>query len=935
MVTREATTQQLLSIAEQLALELHPEKKGSFSAKLDSPLERDMGLDSLARAELLLRVERDFGVGLPEQLLATAETPRDLLRAVLAAPGAAQRVPAPSAVRGRKKKAQPERAPAEAATLQEVLNWHVRAHPERRQILLSGDNGQKEEIRYRELEEGALKVAAGLLADDLTPGNPVAIMLATGREYFYSFLGILVAGGVPVPIYPPLRASQLEDHLRRHTGILLNAQAFALVTLPEAKNLARLLKTYVPSLRTVATVEELSRAGGIPTPCPAKPDDIALLQYTSGSTGNPKGVVLTHSNLLANIRTMGRALNVSSRDVFVSWLPLYHDMGLIGAWLGSLYYGFTLSVMSPLAFLARPQRWLWAIHEDGGTLSGGPNFAYELCLRKIQDRDIDGLDLSTWRFAFNGAEPVNASTIQGFAKRFARYGFKPGALAPVYGLAESSVGLAFPPAGRGLVVDRIKRTPFTESEKAIPAAKDEPDVLCFVACGRPLPGHEIRIVDAAGRELPEREQGRLEFKGPSSTSGYYRNPDETRGLFHGDWLDSGDYAYLAEGDVYLTGRAKDVIIRAGRNIHPQQLEEAVGDLPGIRKGCVAVFGTADPATGTERVVVLAETREEDPASCDGLRRQINNLALDLLGVPLDDIVLTAPHTVPKTSSGKIRRAASKERYESGTLHAPQRALWLQVARVAWSAMRPQFRRIRRAAYQLLYAAWVWAVFWAMAPATWLAACSLPRPAASWWLSARAARLFLRLAGIPLMVEGMKNLPREENCVLAANHASYLDGIVLIAALPRQFAFVAKRELKEHFVSRLYLTRIGAEFVERFDPQRGIDDTGRLARLARAGASLAFFPEGTFQRMPGLASFHMGAFVAAAEAGLPVVPVTLRGTRSLLRVGHWLPRRGAARVIIGRPIAPQGKDWAAAVKLRETIRRHILQACGEPDLGETG
>ncbi|HSF48624.1 MAG TPA: AMP-binding protein, partial [Burkholderiales bacterium] len=689
------------------------------------------------------------------------------------------------------------------------------------------------------------------------------------------------------------------------------------------------------SVRMVATAEELLEENGCPAPYPSKPGDIAFLQYTSGSTGNPKGVVLTHSNLLANIRTMGRALNVSSREVFVSWLPLYHDMGLIGAWLGSLYYGATLAVMSPLVFLARPQRWLWAIHDNGGTLSGGPNFAYELCLRKIEDRNLAGLDLSTWRFAFNGAEPVSAATVEGFAKRFARYGFNPGALAPVYGLAESSVGLAFPPVGRGLVVDRIKRTPFSDAGKAIPATNDEPDALRFVACGRPLSGHEIRIVDPAGRELPEREEGRLEFKGPSSTSGYYRNPDETRKLFHGDWLDSGDYAYLAEGDVYVTGRAKDVIIRAGRNIHPQELEEAVGELPGIRKGCVVVFGAAAPQTGTERVVVLAETREKDAAACERLRRQINDLALDLLGLPLDDIVLTAPHTILKTSSGKVRRAASKERYQSGTLHAPRRALWLQVAWAAWSGMRPQFRRVRRAGYDLLYAAWVWVVFWAIAPATWLAACSLPRPASSWWLSARAARLFLRLARIPLTIEAITNLPRDANCVLAANHTSYLDGIVLIAALPRQVAFVVKSELMEHLISRLFLKRIGAVFVERFDPQRGIEDTRRLARLAGAGESLAFFPEGTLQRMPGLGSFRMGAFMVAAEAGLPVVPVTLRGTRSLLRLGHWLPRRGAARVVIGQPIAPQGKNWVAALKLRDIVRQHILQACGEPDLSEAG
>jgi acyl-CoA synthetase (AMP-forming)/AMP-acid ligase II len=301
-------------------------------------------------------------------------------------------------------------------------------------------------------------------------------------------------------------------------------------------------------------------------------------------------------------------------DTFVSWLPLYHDMGLIGAWLGCLYFGAQLCVMSPLSFLIRPESWLWAIHQFRATLSGAPNFAFELCLNKIDDSNLQGLDLSSLRMIANGAEPVSVPTLRRFIERFGRYGFRPGAMAPVYGLAENSVGLAFPPAGRTPVIDRVDREALSNRGIAEPAKEGDPHPLEIASCGFPLPGHEIRIVDELGYELGERREGRLEFRGLSATSGYFRNETKTRELFHGGWLDSGDRAYMAGGEVYITGRIKDIIIRAGQHIYPQEIEEAVTEIPGIRKGCVAVFGTADRATGTERVVVLAETRETDPAA---------------------------------------------------------------------------------------------------------------------------------------------------------------------------------------------------------------------------------------------------------------------------------------------------------------------------------
>ncbi|MBI5659457.1 MAG: AMP-binding protein [Nitrosomonadales bacterium] len=941
----------LLATVRRLAAELHSRPDAAVPVTLDSSLERDLGFDSIGRVELLTRLEQVFGVSLPERVLSIAETPRDLLREVLAACGSGceAAIPAPDAPQRRVMAAAPAIAPdtrrveapawvqsepSDALTLPEVLDWHVRAHPERAHITLQDAEGGENAITYAALRDGAEEIAAGLLERGLQPGQPVAIMLPTSREYFCCFLGVLLAGGVPVPIYPPARPSQIEDHLRRHAGILSNALAAILITVHEAKAIAKLLQAQVESLRVVATAADLSGAGRAPG-IPLKPDNIALLQYTSGSTGNPKGVVLTHANLLANIRAMGQAVHVTSTDVFVSWLPLYHDMGLIGAWLGSLYHAFPLVVMSPLTFLARPERWLWAIHQHCGTLSASPNFGYELCLRKIPDSALAGLDLSGWRMAFNGAEPVSPETIANFAQRYGRYGLRPQAIAPVYGLAECSVGLAFPPDGRGPLIDRIQRDRFTRTGHAEPAGGDEADALRFVACGRPLSGHEIRIVDATGRELGERVEGHLEFKGPSATGGYYRNPEQTRLLFHGEWLDSGDFAYLAGGDIYLTGRSKDIIIRAGRNIYPHELEDAVGDIPGIRKGCVAVFGSPDPATGTERLVVLAETRETSPAQREALRSRISALTLDMLGVAADNIVLAPVHSVLKTSSGKIRRAACRELFEKGA--APTRAVWWQIIRLAWAGILPELRRSIRAVSDVCYAAFTWTLFWLLAPVAWLVAALLPRPALAWAASRAIARLFARLCATPLVVRGLENLSPEAPCVLVANHASYLDGIVLVAVLPGKlgstgyFSFVAKRELLDSFVSRTYLRRIGSGFVERFDARRGVEDAKQVAASLQAGRSPIFFPEGTFTRIPGLMPFRMGAFAVAAEAGAPVVPVSIRGTRSILRDGHWFPRRGIVTVTIGNPIAPEGKGWAAAIRLRNAARAEILRRCGEPDL----
>jgi 1-acyl-sn-glycerol-3-phosphate acyltransferase len=899
---------------------------------LDDDLERTLGIDSLARMELMLRLERDFDRRMPEALVQDAQTPRDLLRALAAAvprPGAKPEAeaeaigPASEAARAQ---------PQHARTLIEVLQWHALQHPQHMHItLIDADEGALQPLTQLGLLERAQAVAAGLQGAGIEAGQSVALMLPTGLAFFEAFAGILLAGGVPVPIYPPFRASQIEDHLRRQAHILDNARAVLLIADERARQATRVLRAGVASLRGVVTVEQIAVRGGAPAAVARNELDTAFLQYTSGSTGAPKGVVLSHANLLANIRAMGQAVRTSAQDVFVSWLPLYHDMGLIGAWLGSLYYGMSLMLMPPQAFLARPARWLRAIHRYRGTLSAAPNFAYEILATRVPEDELQGLDLSSWRVAFNGAEPVHAQTLARFAERFARHGFDARAMLPVYGLAESGLGLAFPPLGRGPRIDRVDRRALRESAQARPADAGDEAAMQVVCCGAPLAGHQIRVVDARGAEQPERGEGRIEFRGPSATAGYFRNADATRALFDGEWLDTGDVGYIAEGELYLTSRVKDLIIRGGHNIHPYDLEEAVGHLPGVRKGCVAVFGAGDPHSATDRVVVLAETRERDALKRAALRGRVAELSIALLGVPADDIVLAEERVVLKTSSGKIRRAACRELYERGALGGPHRSVARQMARLWMDALASRARALARLAAGAAYAMYLWALFGLTALLGSTLIALLPALHSRKRAARSLARGVLRASALPLQVEGTGHLQAQRPAVVVCNHASYVDWLLLTALLPAEACFVAKAELRRMAPLRWLLQRVGTRFVSRDDVHESVEDARRLLDDARGGATLVFFPEGTIDRAPGLRPFHLGAFMISAQSGLPLVPVVVRGTRSVLRDGSWWPRRQPVRVSAHAPLLPEGSAWAHALKLRDAARRVVAAGCGEPDL----
>ncbi|EIF30816.1 acyl-CoA synthetase (AMP-forming)/AMP-acid ligase II [Burkholderia sp. Ch1-1] len=911
--------------------ETHANASHASAVSPDSQFERDLGFDSLARAELFSRIEKKLGVRVPLDAFSTALTPADLAQAI-------KRETAPVAAGGAEHPPVPQRiaapaapftdTPHEATTLIEVLQWHVDRHPQRTHIIFLEDGATPAGLSYGELYRRAAAAASGLRSRGIGPGDTVALMLATGWDYFVSFIAILMSGATPVPIYPPARVSQIEEHVRRHAAVLSNAGAKALIASPEVAGVGRLLKLYVPALQHVLTAAQIG-VDRNETPVPGAAADMALLQYTSGSTGDPKGVMLTHANLLANIRAMGSRMQITAGDVLVSWLPLYHDMGLIGAWFGPLYFGMPLVIMPPTVFLARPELWLQSIQRYRGTLTAAPNFAYAHCTQHLDEASLAGLDLSSLRFAFCGAEPVSAATLRSFSARFSQYGFDARAVTPVYGLAENTLGLSFPPPGRGLHVDRVERVALGATGQALPAPSSE-DAVEVVGCGEALDSVDVRIVDDNAQEQPERRVGHIEFRGPSASAGYFHNPAQTERLIHNGWLDTGDLGYLADRELFITGRAKDLIIRGGRHIFPYELEEAIGRLPEVPPGGVAVCGSIDRASGTERIVILVETALTQAAAREQLLARIHARTVELLGAPAEQVCLVAPETILKTPSGKIRHAATLEQFERGGRASPARPAWRQFAGVVAGAIVPFSRRIARRVSHTAYGLYCWAVLGALAPLVWPLLLSTDT-SRNWRRAAGLGRLFLKLTRLHVDVQIDATSAALPNVVMVANHSSYLDGLILLAVLPRPVRFVAKRSLDRQWPVGRLLRGIGTALVERREYRGSVEDERRLVGQAGGDTPLLFFPEGTFGRGAGLRPFHLGAFRVACTSGRPVVPVALAGVRAVLPDGSWLPRPGAIKVAVLPPIVPDGSDLGAMARLRDAVQNAILAHCGEPPL----
>ena len=922
-----ALQRRILHLVGQLVAELRP---GSAAAGVnpDDSLERDLGLSSLEQMELLSRIERATGIRVSDTVLGAADTPADLVRAVVAAePGVAETLPTVLPPLGTA-----TAAPASAETLVDVLQWHAQTSPDRPHIHLRQDDGTERILTYAWLWRRAVAVAASLRVRGIGQRDTVAIMLRTEAAFFPAFFGTLLAGAIPVPVYPPFRADRIAEYAQRQGRILSNAGARLLITFAAIERLATLLRARIPTLSEIATLDELAPGSHDDGPLRDRPaswltgEDPALIQYTSGSTGQPKGVLLTHANLLANIRAIRDGLAIRPDDVAVSWLPLYHDMGLIGAWLGSLYTGIPVAILSPLAFLSRPARWLWTLHAHRATLSVAPNFAFDLCVAKITDEDIAGLDLGSLRVLLNGSEAILPRTLTRFAERFAPAGLRPDALRPVYGLAECSVGLAVTPRRHPPRVDRVSRE-FRTTGRAAPS--DESAAIEFVSCGAALPRHEIRIVDGAGARLDERLEGRVQFRGPSTMAGYYRNPAATRDITTGDgWLDSGDLGYVAGSELFLTGRRKDIVIKAGRNIYPHEAEAVVDSVDGVRKGCVAAFGVPDAALGTERLVVVAETRAAEPALRERMRREILERVSGALGVPPDTVVLARPGSVLKTSSGKVRRGATRDAWRAGRLERGAGSRARQWAAMVWQAACGHCRRAADVLLRSAYTLYLIGLLAILVPPLWVLVRTSRRPgAARGWLR-RFARILVATSLSRVTASGLEHLRDLGPAVFVANHASFVDVVVVLATLPASLRFAAKGRLATYPILKTIIRRSGYLQIENNALAQRMEGADEVRATLAAGESMFVFPEGRFVRAPGLLPFRLGAFRAAAEAGCPLVPVALAGTRRVFPAGTPLLRPGRIRVVAAPPLHPRGAAWREVVRLRDEARQVIAQETGE-------
>jgi fatty-acyl-CoA synthase len=525
-------------------------------------------------------------------------------------------------------------------------------------------DGRAIALSYRDLLIEALRLGGGLRAHGLGQGDRVALVVPEVHDFIRAFFAIVVAGCVPVPLCPPAQAGDIATFSKQSRHILSAARVAAVVA---TADVAGLLQLEHLSAAPIITPDALRAGPALDAPAQPSLDDTALLQFTSGSTAAPKGVVLTHGSLTSNVNAIigPEALHVRSGvDVAVSWLPLYHDMGLIGMLFSSIWTPVNAVIMSPVLFLKRPSAWLDAMSRYGGTISFAPNFAYELCRRRVKPSQKATLDLSRWRIAGCGAEPIRPDTLTGFAADFAGTGFRAAAFVPSYGLAEHSLAVTF--ALDGVVVDRVDADRLVHHSEAQPVINGERAVR-VVCCGAPFAGHQIRIVDDHFVPLPDRHVGSIAVQGPSLMAGYFDDAEATRTVLHDGWLLTGDTGYMAGGRLYVCGRTKDLIIRQGKKYHPPDLESAIADVDGLPLAGVVVFGV-NRLEESDRVIAVLEARAsaEPDAVAASVRRRVREAA----GIELDQIVVAPPGTIPRTTSGKVRRSETRARFQAGTLTRP-------------------------------------------------------------------------------------------------------------------------------------------------------------------------------------------------------------------------------------------------------------------------
>lgn len=571
------------------------------------------------------------------------------------------------------------------SNLVQRLRQHAAVQPERCALVVQQAGVPAQQYSYAQLDE-RVRALAAYLQRHYAPGERALLLMHSGVEYVTAFLACLYGGLIAVPAYPP--AANREQRDGRLAAMAADAGAALILTERAlATQHGQAMAALGGSLLEVDTVD-LAQAVGWREHDPDS-GDIAFLQYTSGSTSSPKGVMVSHGNLMANEMAIEQGLGVGSEDVFVSWLPLYHDMGLIGGLLQPLYRGIRAVLMPTQDFLERPLRWLQAIAEHRGTISGGPDFAYKLCAERVRVDQAQGLDLSSWRVAFSGSEPVRHATLEAFVAALAPARFDPAALYPCYGLAEATLFVTGVGRGRGMSVTHCDAQALA-SGRVVPARDDSVQTTPLVSCGRTVDGHAVRIVGPQdGLACDDGCVGEILFSGPSVAQGYWRNDAASTAAFVDidgvRWLRTGDLGVRHDDDLYVAGRSKDLIIVRGQNLYPQDLEQAIEDgAASVRKGRVIAF--AANVDGAERIAIAAEIgrrtrKEHTPAA---IAAAIGRAVAQACGEVVHAVILLDPGALPKTSSGKLQRAACRQGWEAGTLDS-----YAQVNEQDWLAEQAQ------------------------------------------------------------------------------------------------------------------------------------------------------------------------------------------------------------------------------------------------------
>lgn len=521
--------------------------------------------------------------------------------------------------------------------------------------------GEEERVPFCDLARIVACYGGALLRAGLQPRECVGLILADTREFMFTFLGAMHVGLIPVPIAPPLSIGKLRSFRNHVQHIIKASEAAAVVTDPLTKQALHGLG--VRTLRRVLTIKELDVDGNEASLYPLGLDDVAFLQFTSGSTSRPKGVMVSYENLVANSSAVaGPGFQLNSEDTFCAWLPMFHDMGLIGFMLGPVLVVSPMVLMSPVQFLKKPVEWLRMITRHRATITFGPNFSYGLCVKRIRDEELEGLDLSSLRVAGCGAEPIQYATLDAFAEKFAPIGFRRRTLLPAYGMAEHTLAISFAGLEEDFKADRIRVEKLSSKNRAIPGEKGESETVEIVCCGRAFPEHQIAVVDQAGNLCAEREVGEILLSGPSVALGYYKNRRATEQVFRDGWLHTGDLGYLVGDELYVCGRLKDLIIVSGRNYSPTDIEWVASEVSGVRKGNCVAFGRPAVGGGEERVVLCAETREKAKRFQE-LEKEIKRHVVESLGISLDRVLFLKPGSLPKTSSGKLQRLKARTMYE--------------------------------------------------------------------------------------------------------------------------------------------------------------------------------------------------------------------------------------------------------------------------------